>query len=82
MSEQRAASDSPENQERQTQEAVEESRAGTRAEAATTTRTRQQAAVVDLSQHALEGRDLDRLMIEKLLRSRRLGWCEFGAHDS
>ena len=36
----------------------------TRAEAATATRTRQQAAVVDLSQHALAGRDLDRLMTD------------------
>lgn len=34
----------------------------TRAEAAATMRTQQQAAVVDLSQHALAGRDLDRLM--------------------
>ena len=64
MSEQRAASDSPESQERQTEQALEESRASTRAEAATTIRTRQQAAVVDLSQHALAGRDLDRLMTD------------------
>ncbi len=48
-----------------------------RVEAATTTRTQQQAAVLDLSQHALEGRDLGRLMTDAVALVAQILGIEF-----